>query len=122
MFGLQMSILGRATAAQRVVFCLKMSLMRRVTIARRGIFLSACIFHATSARWVVPLQVAASLLWHPSWVCSFIWQRRSMASFRSLRHFFFGYLTGITVAFSAGTSAFCAASGFLSGEVGFYSS
>jgi hypothetical protein len=49
-----------------------MSFLGRATVARWGIFLSACIFRATSARWLVLLRAAASLLWHPSWVRSFL--------------------------------------------------
>jgi hypothetical protein len=109
--------LRRTTFARRVVFGLKMSLMRRATVARRGISLSACTFRATSALWLVPLRAAVSLLWHPSfsWVRSLLFRW-----FRSLRLFFLGSPTGITSALSAGTSSFCAASGFLSGEVGFF--
>jgi hypothetical protein len=64
-----------ATFAWRVLFGLKMSLTRHATVARRGIFLSACrkiICRATSARWLVLLRAAASLLWHPSWVRLFL--------------------------------------------------
>jgi hypothetical protein len=122
---LSFSFICRATVARRVVFGLKLSLMRRATVARRAIFWSACIIGATVARWLVPLRVTASLSWDPQFsrdeVFDF-WRRCSAASFWSLRRFFFGSPTGITVAFSAGTSYSSAASGFLSAEVGFSSS
>jgi hypothetical protein len=134
-----------------------MSLMRRGPVARRNI-LSAFIFRATSARWLVPLRAAASLLWHPSWVRSFLKasllrrratvarrdtflqaaanflrypqiprdssfcsSHRSAAFFLPLCHFF-RPLTSFTTASSTENSRCWATSGFLSTEVGYFSS
>jgi hypothetical protein len=115
--------LRRATFARRVMFGARVSLVHRATVARRDIFLPLLLSfcRATVARRLVSLRATASFSWGPPFILfvSFgSWLRRSAASFRSLRHFFFGSSTGITVAFSAGTSP-CAASGFLSSEVGF---
>jgi hypothetical protein len=109
---LSFSFKCRASFARRVGFSLKMSLMRRATVARRGIFRSACVFCAAFARLLIPLLVAANFFWGApfSRVESFcLWRWRSAASRWSLRRFFFGSPTGITSAFSAGTSSFCAA-------------
>ncbi|PNF33650.1 hypothetical protein B7P43_G12338 [Cryptotermes secundus] len=81
--------------------------------------------HATVARWLIPLQAMANFFWGLQFhrVESFsFWWRRSAASFRSLRLFFFGSVSGITSASTTGTSSFCAASGFLPGEADFFSS
>jgi hypothetical protein len=133
------------------------SLMRCATVTRQGIFLSACIFRAISARWLVPLWAAASLLWHLSWVhlflkasllrratvarrdtflqaaANFLWDpqiplvssfgssHRSAACFLPLC-LLFRPLTGFTTASSTGTSCCWATSGFVSTEVGSFSS
>jgi hypothetical protein len=96
-----------ATFTRRVVFGLKMSLMCRATIARRGIFRSIGDFRAAFARRVFPLRVTTSLVWGPQFSRGEVfvfWRRCCVASFRSLRLFFFGSPTGITSASSAGTS------------------
>jgi hypothetical protein len=92
-----------------VKFSLKMFLLRHATVARRDTFQQA----EANFSWCLSFTLFVSFG---------SWRRHSAASFPSLRLFFFGSSTGIAVAFSAGTSAFCAASGFLSGEVGFFSS
>jgi hypothetical protein len=92
-----------------VRFSLKMFLLRHTTVARRDTFQQAEANFSCGLPFILFVSFGS-------------WRRRSAASFRSLRRFFFGSPTGITVAFSAGTSAFCAASGFLFREVGFFSS
>ena len=109
------------------MFGLQMSLLRRATVARRYTFRSAFFCRATSARRLVPLWAMASCFRHQSlpWVRCFGVPRHSVAKFRCLCRFFFfffGSPTGITVASCTGASSFWATSGFMSTEVGFFSS